>query len=85
MVKTLFPGKLPGLSLKEGMKAINSSRRKFARKQLIKRLIKLKIVVIALFVVGKAGVHFGLIQGHAAEVVDFGVEVVHVVFSGLIG
>ena len=67
------------------MKRIKLARHKFARKRWIKRLVKLKIVVIALFVLGKGGVHFGLIDGHAAKVVDFGVEVVHVVFSGMVG
>lgn len=67
------------------MKAIRSSRRQYARKQFIHRLLKLKAVVIAVFVAGKTGVHFGFIGGKAAEVVDFGVEMVHVVFSGIVG
>lgn len=61
-----------------GMKRIQTTRR-----NRWKFLLKLKTAAILLFLVGKAAVHFDVLEGELAEQVDFGVEAVHVVVSGV--
>ena len=48
-----------------------------------KWLVKLKLVVIAVVLAGRVVVHFELVAGMPAKVIEFGADSLHLVFSGI--